>query len=248
MKSRSNMGRFLLGGLLALLLAAGQWMPAYATEQIDVTRDCSLTLTCVYEELPLAEMGLSVYRVAGVDSFGTFTLEENFLPSGENVNGITEASQWNEIARRFSSWAGEQKLPPDHAATTDAQGAARLEPLAPGLYLVDGGTVTKDSGTYTCAPFLISVPNLEPDQGWNYAVTAKPKIGFTPAPPSPSGDPEPSVSPGVSPTVSPSVSPKPGEDRLPQTGQCNWPIPVLAVLGMILVTAGVCVSRRNRHA
>ena len=35
--------------------------------------------------------------------------------------------------------------------------------------------------------------------------------------------------------------------RVPQTGQLNWPIPVLCVTGIALVLIGVLIVRKNRH-
>ena len=42
---------------------------------------------------------------------------------------------------------------------------------------------------------------------------------------------------------------EPDGPDLPQTGQLNWPVPVLAVLGMLLVTAGVvlCTTEKRRE-
>ena len=68
------------------------------------------------------------------------------------------------------------------------------------------------------------------------------------------GTPDNPVSPGtpdnpVSPEnpdnpVSPSTPDKP---VLPQTGQLNWPVPVLAGGGIALVAAGLWLSRKRRH-
>ena len=38
-----------------------------------------------------------------------------------------------------------------------------------------------------------------------------------------------------------------GAHGLPQTGQLNWPIPVLAVTGVVLVAAGIKLKKGNRR-
>ena len=41
--------------------------------------------------------------------------------------------------------------------------------------------------------------------------------------------------------------PAPTDPRLPYTGQLNWPIPVLAVTGVVLVAAGIKLKKGNRR-
>ena len=48
------------------------------------------------------------------------------------------------------------------------------------------------------------------------------------------------------PTTKPPVT-VPATARIPQTGQLNWPIPVLCVTGIALVLIGALIVRKNRH-
>ena len=48
------------------------------------------------------------------------------------------------------------------------------------------------------------------------------------------------------PTATPSPT-YPLYGRLPQTGQLNWPVPVLALAGLALVAVGVWLTRRKAH-
>ena len=41
------------------------------------------------------------------------------------------------------------------------------------------------------------------------------------------------------PTEPKPTKPKPDPGKLPQTGQLNWPVPVLATLGLLLLVAGI---------
>lgn len=71
-----------------------------------------------------------------------------------------------------------------------------------------------------------------------------------PASPEPSGpvSPEPESSASPSPSGQPAASPTPSpgaNEGLPQTGQLNWPIPLLALLGMLLAAAGCLLRRRH---
>ena len=72
----------------------------------------------------------------------------------------------------------------------------------------------------------------------------------SPVSPEPSGpvSPEPESSASPSPSGQPAASPTPSpgaNEGLPQTGQLNWPIPLLALLGMLLAAAGCLLRRRH---
>lgn len=70
-------------------------------------------------------------------------------------------------------------------------------------------------------------------------VSPEPSEPVSPEPES-SASPSPSGQPAASPTPSPGAN-----EGLPQTGQLNWPIPLLALLGMLLAAAGCLLRRRH---
>ena len=100
------------------------------------------------------------------------------------------------------------------------EGKAVFTDVKPGLYLVCQKTATP--GYAAMNPFLLSMPNFV-DGKYVADVTAEPKVGLE--------------------TVPPSVVTTPS---LPQTGQLNWPIPVLAVLGFALVVVGIVLKTRKK--
>ena len=69
-----------------------------------------------------------------------------------------------------------------------------------------------------------------------YDVDASPKP-LQPQPSEPTTPTEPSK---------PSEPTEPTEPYLPQTGQLKWPIPVLAIIGMVFLLAGLLVLLRSR--
>lgn len=73
--------------------------------------------------------------------------------------------------------------------------------------------------------------------------TPTPTEPDTPTPPDPEDQP-------VDPVEPPDAPPTPpvGPEKLPQTGQLKWPVPVLAALGMLLLLAGSILMRRERDA
>lgn len=113
------------------------------------------------------------------------------------------------------------------AQTIGTDGTAGFSGLEEGVYLV---VQTKTAKGYEMfSPFLVSLPMMEDGQ-WKYQVEAMPKIEV-----SVSGKAE-------TPLKRPVSTPKPAFSgnnlRLPQTGQLIWPIPVMAIAGMLLFAVG----------
>lgn len=111
--------------------------------------------------------------------------------------------------------------------TIGADGMAGFSGLEEGIYLV---VQTKAANGYEMfSPFLVSLPMRENGQ-WKYQVEAMPKIEV-----SVSGKPE-------TPVKQPVSTPKPVSSgnnlRLPYTGQLIWPVPVMAIAGMLLFAVG----------
>ncbi len=112
------------------------------------------------------------------------------------------------------------------STVTNQQGKASFENLAPAMYLVVRTKVASQNELYYVDPFLVSVPLLW-EGNINYTVTASPKCGWTPDEPDSSEDP-----------IVPPEPQNPDKPKLPQTGQLQWPIPVLLVVGGILILIG----------
>lgn len=106
--------------------------------------------------------------------------------------------------------------------------------LPHGLYLVV--QVEAAPGYEAVQPFLVTVPMLE-DGHYVYDVNAYGKTALQKTKTDPS-DTAPSG------TVPAGTIPAGG---LPQTGQLNWPIPVLALTGCVLILIGLACRRKNDY-
>ncbi len=110
----------------------------------------------------------------------------------------------------------------------DAEGKARVEELPLGVYLVS--QTQAFPGYELMLPSLVSVP-VEIDGSWVFDVEATPKL-------------EPLVPETTQPATQPSTEPHiPG---LPQTGQVNWPVPMLFMGGCFLILLGLCLRKDRR--
>lgn len=123
------------------------------------------------------------------------------------------------MAEKALALVSEKQLPMLSAPITE--GAARFENLETGPYLVYQTQQDASDGFAPIKPYLISVPYLS---GGKYVmdVTAKPKVPLEEVPTVPT-EPEPT---------------KPTDSQLPQTGQLNWPVPILVVGGLVLFLLG----------
>ena len=141
-----------------------------------------------------------------------------------------------------------------------------------GLYLVVQTTAAENYNVIN--PFLVSVP-IQENGKYVYDVDALPKVGTaTKKTPDTPDEPDTPDTPDEPDTPDTPVAPGPdnpdgwvlgdhgeknypnpdnpnghvmGAHGLPQTGQLNWPIPVLAVTGVVLVAAGIKLKKGNRR-
>ena len=151
------------------------------------------------------------------------------------------------------------------AANTDEKGVASFKDLPVGVYLVVQTGVSDDY--YNITSFLAYLPMTnEEGDGWDYAVEIDPKLearpggggGNEPDPPIDIPDPEPpKVEPPEPPIEVIDPEPEPPIDipdpetpkgELPQTGMLQWPIPLMAMAGLVLFSLGWLKEQKSRKA
>jgi LPXTG-motif cell wall-anchored protein len=206
--------------LTAALLLASMTVTAFAHEVPDLTENGTITLTIIHDEKELNGGELELYRVGDIqEDDGDYSFVFTAAFGGDTV---TEA----DLDDPALAAELEEGLTGTAAATAKIEnGKAVFTDVAPGLYLVHQKTATP--GFAAMNSFLLSMPNFV-DGKYETEISATPKVGLETLPPTrPTGPTEPS---------------------LPQTGQLNWPIPVLAVLGLALVSAGFVLKYRKKSA
>ena len=85
------------------------------------------------------------------------------------------------------------------------------------------------------------VTDTEKEQQETTVPTTSPTTAPTTAPSTP-----PSTAPTTSPSQAPTTKPY-NPPTIPQTGQLNWPVPVLSITGVLLVLVGLLLMRKNKH-
>lgn len=202
--------------LTALLLVCGFAVTASAQEipNLEENGTITFTVTCGEDKLNGGEM--TIYRVGDIvaeDGNYSFSLVEELSESGLSLDNTDDPA----LAAQLANLAVDAALAGVTAPIVD--GKARFENVMPGLYVVVHSVPTL--GYAAMSPFLISMPWYQ-DGVYHTDVTAHPKVPVEPAP-----------TEGTEPPVT-----EPPEPSLPQTGQLNWPVPLLAVLGLCMFAAG----------
>ncbi|MCD8052129.1 MAG: peptidase [Clostridiales bacterium] len=220
--------------LLALVLACGMALSAYAADNasLDFTQTGSIELTLADSDGNAVSGGsVTLYQVATLyldDGDMAYAYTDGFADCG-----VTLDVEDTSLAETLADYAASKGV----SGTTlsiGSSGTVSFGGLELGLYLV---VQTTESDNYeTISPFVVTVP-LEEDGVWVYDVDASPKVGaVTPTEPEPD-EPDESTTTTTTTTVT---------KTLPQTGQLNWPVPVLAICGAVLFALGWCLTRSDR--
>lgn len=217
MKYQFRITALLLSVLLCMFSAT-----ALAHEVPDESMQGAIVVEMSYDGNAVTGGKLLAYRVARiVENDGNYGFE---VLAPYEVD--TELSQENlnspELAAVFAEQVSGEGIEP----IVSEDGLIRFEDLELGLYLIIQTEASE--GFEPLNPFLVSVPMYE-DGHYVYEVNAEGKF---------------QLHQETEPTAEPTGTPGPG---LPQTGQLNWPIPVLAVLGLGLFSIGwvLCFGRKK---
>lgn len=214
--------------LLCLMLLCAVMVPSWAHEVPDLEKTGSITLTLQYDGKALSGGSFVLYRV------GTVTEKDgdySFTTAGTGFSAFSGSLDKLDaaLAQKLKDYADSQKLQPV-ASARNSGGKAVFSKVTPGLYLVV--QTQRCTGYELLSPFLVSVPMNE-DGHYRYDIDAAGKFKPTPKSDTPDTPDKPNT---------------PGS-HLPQTGQLNWPVPVLAGAGLVLFALGwwLCFGQRKRH-
>ena len=109
-------------------------------------------------------------------------------------------------------------------------------------WLVTEKEIDKDYSVDICNNnYIFTITNTEKEQQETTVPTTSPDTAPTTAPSTP-----PSTAPTTSPSQAPTTKPY-NPPTIPQTGQLNWPVPVLSITGVLLVLVGLLLMRKNKH-
>jgi len=209
---------------MAIVLLGILLLPVQVLAYTSISEEQDVTLTLTYE---LPDISFSLFRVADVSQTVKYSLTDpfkNYPIVFENL----DSERWRELTQTLVGYVQRDGITPFTTGKTDKNGELVFEKLEKGLYLVVGETYrTEDGLQYVVMPFLVSLPTLTDEDEWNYEPIVSPKYSVNRVSDTTSQD-------GISQV-----------DKLPQTGQLWWPVPVLITAGTILFIAGVLQRKRR---
>lgn len=225
------MRRRILSALCCVLLLSVLATAAFAAEIPDPHRrgSISVTMTCLGEAVPGGT--LTLYRVAEVHVENGADYSFRYTPEYAGCQASLDALSDSATAVALAEYTADNDIAGTEARI-DENGAVTFPGLELGVYLLVQHEAA--AGYVPAGPFLVTVPGRS-GEAYVYDVDASPKLSLEPAPTEPT---EPPTEPPTRPT----------EPELPQTGLNRWPVPVLAVSGLILIALGLvfCAGGRKK--
>lgn len=241
MKVRKRLFSMMLTALL--LCVAGT--TAAAAPAPDLARKGSIEITMRQGDQAVSGGTLTIYQTGTIEEDNgnyRYVLTESFRDSGKSLENLQSA----DLAANLAQYAADHDLN-GAEQEIDSNGRTAFRDLEPGVYLIVQEKAA--DGYEKCDAFLVTVPGTEGGE-LIYDVDASPKVelkktsGFGSSDSHSSGShSSDSGSGGHSDAAAPAGT------KLPQTGQMNWPVPILAGLGMCLFLTGwiLCHGKRSRY-
>lgn len=193
----------------------------FGHEAPDLGKRGTITIQWKFQDKALPDGALRAYQIGTLKEIdGDFS----FAPlSAYKDKDLSEKNLTPELAKEL---AGMVKASGGIKPSSFKNGVVTFDDLELGLYLI---VQTKTLFGYEkITPFLVSVPLWDKDH-YLYEIGVSEKFELKK---------KPSV---------PDSPDKPG-DTLPQTGQVNWPVPVLLTLGLVLIVSGAALRRKSKYA
>lgn len=206
--------------ILAFILLYAVSFTASAHEAPDLNQHGSIAIIMQQDETVVPGGTLTLYRVGEIkedDGNYSFSLTGDFIDSGRSLEDIESL----DLAKALAEYARGQKLT-GFTQKIDEKGRVSFDNLELGLYLLVQNEAA--NGYNEISPFLVSIPMNE-DGVYLYKVDASPKVEL---------EKKPDTTTSTQNTTGTTST----NTKLPQTGQLNWPIPVLVVSGLVLFSVG----------
>lgn len=262
--------------LAALTLLVWCAAPAFALEVVDLSRTGSIKVSLYDSETSEAVGGgtLTLYRVAKVQKDNanlSFVYTNGFEDCGVELGDLSEGELAGQLAEKIAATAESTTV------EISDLGIAEFGDLEVGLYLVVQTTAAENYNVINPFLVLVPIQEngsyvYDVDALPKVGTAAK----KTPEPPDTPDKPDTPDTPDTPEEETPNTPVAPGPDNpdgwvlgahgekiypnpdnpngyvmgahgLPQTGQLNWPIPVLAATGVVLVAAGIKLKKGNRR-
>lgn len=226
--------------LLTVLMGSTASLSVLAADVPDFVRSGSISVTLVDKKnnKPVTDGEFTLYKVANMQE----APEEGDIVVGNahfvTTNGFDGSTiDYENLGESGLGERLEKEVSQDTEGTpgrADQNGTIKFSGLSTGVYLLVQTQLSE--GYEKISSFVVSLPLFDDNNGCLYDIVATPKVELE-------KDGRPSDTPTPTPpveTVTPSLP------YLPQTGQLNWPVPVLAFSGLLLFSVGWLMKKGKR--
>lgn len=194
-------------------------------EDIELDKKGSIAVSLSSDGNAVSGGNVTVYHIATLahsDEGYVFSMTDSFKNSNILLDTITS----RETAKEFFKYAVDNGID-GITESVDGNGNAAFDELELGLYLMAQNEAAE--GFEEFEPFIITVP-MNSDGSYVYDVDASPKIDIE----RDESDTE-------------SSAPESAPPDIPQTGMLKWPVPVLAICGLLMFSFGwaLCFRRKK---
>ncbi len=204
--------KFMKNIIICILLAC---LLCSFTINTDAAESGTITVNLTYKNKPVVGGSILLYRVADKEH----NLVKEFVSSGISLEDLESENTVKDLVSyvEHNAIVGEQY-------TTDDKGNIKTEGLDLGVYLIVEDQMPE---MYTgFKPFLVTIPITIKGKKV-YDVDATPKVDVK------KDNKEPTTTTASRRPPSPKHN-----ERLPQTGQLWWPVPILAFAGLVFFGYG----------
>lgn len=154
--------------LISLLLCTSFMAnTASAYGNIDISQETSVTVCFAEKGNGFQNVNFRIYRVANVDQSGEFSLTGDFRSYPVSLKDMT-SSKWRALSQTLNAYVQRDRLQPIKTGKTGTDGCVVFSDLTAGLYLITGDSCTRGGVTYTPEPMLVSLPDLNAEDEWDY--------------------------------------------------------------------------------
>ena len=129
-------------------------------DNIDLSRNSSLTVSYQYDDISITETLVSVYFLASIDVNGNYQFQDNYLDIAFDLSSIS-TSDISLKAKEIYSYINQEQILSDFNIKTDQEGISNFSNLVPGLYLVSTSSKVLGDYRYDSSPVLLTIPTLE---------------------------------------------------------------------------------------
>lgn len=168
--------------IIALIIPNG----VFAAGHVELDRDVSLRIDYRPGGNPISNVSFSLYKVADMSVNLDFTLTDAFQGYSVSLEDLDSAG-WRRLANTLGAYVARDNIAKLDKGKTNEKGQLvfpqKGKSLKPGLYLVIGERASRGNYTYSPEPFLVSLPNLDTMDQWEYNVTVLPKYDSNYHPP-----------------------------------------------------------------